>query len=86
MFQERLDTLASVGVPLWTTELDVTHPDENIRADWYEKALRALYGHPAIEGILLWGFWDGILAAGPDAALATGPDLTVSDLGRVFPK
>ena len=72
-----------MGVPLWTTELDVINPDENIRADWYEKALRALYGHPAIEGILFWGFWGDIQSGGQDAALVTGPNLAVSDLTGV---
>ena len=69
--------LAQVGVPLWTTELDVQVEDEDVRADWYEQALRALYGHPAIEGILFWGFWGDIQSGGQNAALVTGPDLTV---------
>ena len=67
-----------MGVPIWTTELDVVNPDENVRADWYEKALRALYSHPAVEGILFWGFWGDIQSGGQDAALVTGPDLAVS--------
>eukprot|EP00916_Digyalum_oweni_P025784 GHVL01042459.1.p1 GENE.GHVL01042459.1~~GHVL01042459.1.p1 ORF type:complete len:571 (+),score=13.98 GHVL01042459.1:38-1750(+) len=82
LIKQRLDTLAEVGVPLWTTELDVQNDDENVRADWYEQALRALYGHPAIEGILFWGFWGDIQSGGQRAGLVTGPDLHLTAAGR----
>ncbi|PVD26940.1 hypothetical protein C0Q70_12088 [Pomacea canaliculata] len=52
---ERL-ALAQVGVPLWVTELSAEDDDPNREADFYDRALRALYGHPAVEGILFWGF------------------------------
>lgn len=82
LIKQRLDVLASVGVPLWTTELDVANPDENVRADGYEKALRALYSHPAIEGIVFWGFWGDIQSGGQAAALVTGPNLQLTAAGR----
>ena len=75
--QQRLDMLAKSGLPVWVTELDVVAHDENRRADFYEKALRALYGHPAVHGILLWGFWDQAHWRGADAALVKGNDLQV---------
>ncbi|KAK3743233.1 hypothetical protein RRG08_064085 [Elysia crispata] len=34
-----------------------TH-DEKSRADWYEKVLRLYFSHPAVEGVIFWGFWD----------------------------
>ena len=49
--------------------------DENKRADFLETALRALYGHPAVEGILLWGFWDQSHWRGEKAALVKGDNL-----------
>ena len=78
LFQARLDTLAQAGVPIWVTELDVAAQDENTRADYYETALRSLYGHPAVDGILIWGFWDQAHWRGEDAALVRGDNLQVS--------
>ena len=75
--QQRLDTLAQAGLPIWATELDVQAQDENKRADFYEAALRALYGHPAVEGILFWGFWDQAHWRGENAALVRGDNLEV---------
>ncbi|PVD26941.1 hypothetical protein C0Q70_12089 [Pomacea canaliculata] len=56
LVKERLDTLAKVGVPLWVTELSAQDDDPNREADFYERGLRALYGHPAVEGIVFWEF------------------------------
>lgn len=78
---QRLDTLAASGVPIWATELDVQAQDENRRADYYEKALRALYSHPAVEGILFWGFWDQAHWRGEKASLVKGNDLTLTAAG-----
>ena len=75
--QQRLDTLAQAGLPIWATELDVLAQDENRRADFYEAVLRALYGHPAVEGILFWGFWDQAHWRGEKAALVKGDNLEV---------
>nr|KAG5689400.1 hypothetical protein BaRGS_017918 [Batillaria attramentaria] len=75
LIKQRLDSLSSVGVPIWATELDVSAQDENTRADYYERALRALYGHPAVEGILVWGFWDQSHWRGENSALAKGDNM-----------
>ncbi|XP_025104680.1 LOW QUALITY PROTEIN: uncharacterized protein LOC112570470 [Pomacea canaliculata] len=82
MIKSRLDTLAQVGVPIWATELTVEADDENKRADYYERALRALYGHEAVEGILFWGFWDQAFFAGVKAALVSGDNLDLTAAGR----
>ncbi|KAK7105034.1 uncharacterized protein [Littorina saxatilis] len=82
LIKQRLDILAQVGVPIWVTELDVMSADENRRADFYEHALRALYGHPAVEGILMWGFWDQSHWRGEKAALVKGNDLQLTAAGR----
>ncbi|KAK7106458.1 hypothetical protein V1264_017712 [Littorina saxatilis] len=80
----RLDTLAAAGLPIWVTELDVIAQDENKRADFLEHALRALYGHPAVEGILLWGFWDQAHWRGEKASLVKGDNLELTAAGRRF--
>jgi len=53
----RFDSVAEVGLPIWVTEFDVTQPDENIRADELESFYRIAFSEPAVEGILMWGFW-----------------------------
>lgn len=65
----RLDKVAQFGLPIWITELDVELADEQARADGLEAVLRMAYGHPAVDGIVLWGFWAGSHWRGPDAAL-----------------
>ncbi|KAK7105032.1 uncharacterized protein [Littorina saxatilis] len=80
--KRRLDTLAGAGLPIWVTELDVMSADENRRADFYEHALRALYGHPAVEGILMWGFWDQSHWRGEKAALVKGDNLQMTAAGH----
>ena len=41
-----------------------------------EDLLTLYFSHPAVEGVLLWGFWDGILWL-DDSKLAEGPNVTV---------
>uniref|UniRef100_A0A1D1ZCC0 Endo-1,4-beta-xylanase A n=1 Tax=Anthurium amnicola TaxID=1678845 RepID=A0A1D1ZCC0_9ARAE len=53
-----LDKLGTLGFPIWFTEIDVSAVNENVRADDLEIMLREAYAHPAVEGIMLWGFWE----------------------------
>ncbi|KAJ8498258.1 hypothetical protein OPV22_008810 [Ensete ventricosum] len=55
---DALDKLAILDLPIWFTELDVSAENEYIRADDLEVILRESFAHPAVEGILLWGFWE----------------------------
>ena len=65
--------MAEVGLPIWITELDVQISDINERAHGYEDVMRLYFGHPSVEGILLWGFWEGAISK-PDVALVDGTD------------
>lgn len=53
-----LDKLGILGLPIWFTELDVSSVNEYIRADDLEVMLREVFAHPAVEGVMLWGFWE----------------------------
>jgi outer membrane protein assembly factor BamB len=54
------DEFAQLGVPLQITELDVdTGFDEHLQADYLRDVLTLSFSHPAMEGINLWGFWEG---------------------------
>lgn len=53
-----LDKLGILGLPIWFTELDVSSINEYVRADDLEVMLREVFAHPAVDGIVLWGFWE----------------------------
>jgi GH35 family endo-1,4-beta-xylanase len=53
----RIDSLAQLGLPIWCTEYDFAAADFNARADGLERFYRTAFSHPAVEGILMWGFW-----------------------------
>lgn len=80
---QRLDVLGPLGLPVWVTEFDVQHPDPNARADQLESVYRAVFSHPAVDGILMWGFWAGAHWRGADAALVD-MDFTVNTAGRRY--
>ncbi|KAG8373641.1 hypothetical protein BUALT_Bualt11G0045400 [Buddleja alternifolia] len=53
-----LDKLGILGLPIWFTEVDVSSDNEYVRADDLEVMLRETFAHPAVNGIMLWGFWE----------------------------
>lgn len=80
---DALDALsAATGLPVWFTELDVCEPDDALRADDLEVVMREAYAHPAVQGIVLWGFMQGHMWR-QDAALVNA-DGTVNDAGQRF--
>lgn len=79
----RLDQLAVLEKPIWVTEYDVVDPNEETRADKLENLYRAAFSHPAVHGILMWGFWAGSHWRGEDAAIVD-LDWTVNAAGRRY--
>lgn len=78
LLQHRLDVVAEAGVPIWITEFDLEYPNVVKRAQLVEDALRLYYSHPAVEGIVLWGFWNMTNDLGKrQASLVDGPDFIV---------
>ncbi|ELU01901.1 hypothetical protein CAPTEDRAFT_54703, partial [Capitella teleta] len=77
----RLDFLATAGVPLWITEFDIRNTDIAYRAGKTEDALRLFFSHPAVEGIVLWTFWDGA-SQYADTALVDGDDFEENAAGK----
>ena len=53
--------LDDVGVPIKITELDIgsISSSESAKANQLENIYRAAFEHPAVEGVLMWGFWSG---------------------------
>ena len=63
-----LDLLAEFGLPIKITEYDANTKDERAKAEALENLYRVAFAHPAVDGILMWGFWEGAHWR-PDAAL-----------------
>ncbi len=58
---DALDRFADLGVALKVTEYDAFGDgwtDERAAAH-LRTFLRTVFGHPAVEGFVMWGFWDG---------------------------
>jgi endo-1,4-beta-xylanase len=69
VIRERLDKVAQLALPIWISEFDVADRDPSVRADKMELVYRTAFSHPAVEGIMMWVFWQGNSWRGPDAAL-----------------
>lgn len=54
-----LDLFESTGLPVQITEFDINTPDEELQADYMRDFLIAIYSHPVVTGMTLWGFWEG---------------------------
>ncbi|KAI8550146.1 hypothetical protein RHMOL_Rhmol06G0082000 [Rhododendron molle] len=50
---------SKLGLPIWFTELDLSHLNERFRGDDLEVMLREVFAHPAGEGIMFWGNKEG---------------------------
>ncbi|HQM36937.1 MAG TPA: endo-1,4-beta-xylanase [Candidatus Marinimicrobia bacterium] len=55
-----LDSLASTGLPIQITELDIDGTDDAVQLQHYQRIFPALYEHPGVEGITLWGWRRGL--------------------------
>lgn len=56
---EVLDRFAEFGLPITITELDINTEDEQTQADYLRDFVLAVFAHPAVESVTLWGFWGG---------------------------
>lgn len=58
----RLDILATTGLPIEITEFDTRDDDEQLTPAQQERIFRdlleAAFEHPAVDGFIMWGFWD----------------------------
>lgn len=78
----KLNRLAQLGLPIWITEFDVSEPDVNKRANKLEMFYRTAFSHPSVEGIFMWGFWDGLHWM--DDAAIVNLDWTVNAAGLMY--
>lgn len=83
VLKSRLDRLAQFNLPIWVSEYDSTKSDVRQRADDLETLYRVAFSHPAVEGIMMWGFWAGNHWRGSDAAIVDH-DWTVNEAGKRY--
>jgi len=81
-FDDVLEPLSLLGLPILVTEFDIPQADENLRADDLENFYRICFSHPSVEGILMWGFW---MDAWRWEGIAN-PDWTINRAGRRYEK
>jgi endo-1,4-beta-xylanase len=62
------DRYGSFGLPLQVTEFDIDTTDTAVQADYTRDFLTVAFSHPSVDGVLMWGFWEGRHWL-PDAAL-----------------
>jgi GH35 family endo-1,4-beta-xylanase len=63
-----LDRFSEFGLPIESTEVSLNVADRELQADFMRDYLTAVFSHPNVHGIMLWGFWEGRHWR-PDAAL-----------------
>lgn len=63
-----LDRLAQFGLPIAITEFDANTRDEAAQALALVTLYSTAFSHPAVDAILMWGFWEGAHWR-PDAAM-----------------
>ncbi|XVE67137.1 hypothetical protein DITRI_Ditri08aG0136600 [Diplodiscus trichospermus] len=50
-----LDKLATLGLPIWLTEVDISSSvGKELQATYLEQVLREGFSHPSVNGIMLW--------------------------------
>ena len=54
-----LDRLAKFGLPIKVTEFDLLTDNEEAKKIGLTNLYRTCFAHPAVDGILMWGFWEG---------------------------
>ncbi len=54
-----LDRLAAHGFALQVTEFDIDIDDEDLQARYLRDFYTAVFAHPAVDTIQMWGFWEG---------------------------
>jgi endo-1,4-beta-xylanase len=55
-----LDRLASTGLPIYVTELDIDGPTDEAQLRDYQRIFLVFWEHPAVRGVTLWGFRPGL--------------------------
>lgn len=58
--RENLDLLASTGLPIMVTELDIDGPTDEVQLAEYRRIFPVFWEHPSVIGVTLWGWRPGL--------------------------
>lgn len=53
------DRFAAFGLPIQISEFDIDTSDEELQVAYTRDFLTAAFSHPAVTGVMSWGFWAG---------------------------
>ncbi|BAM03104.1 endo-1,4-beta-xylanase [Phycisphaera mikurensis] len=53
-----LDRFAGFGLPIKVTEFDLNFDDPELQAAYLRDFFTAMFSHEAVDGVLMWGFWE----------------------------
>lgn len=76
------DLFGTLGLPIQISEFDIDTSDEDLQVHYTRDFLTACFSHPAVSGVMMWGFWEGAHWR-PRAAL-WNQDWTLRPNGRVW--
>ncbi|WP_105103061.1 endo-1,4-beta-xylanase [Microbulbifer pacificus] len=57
--QDNLDRLATTGLPIYVSELDINFADDARHANKLRELFRVFWEHPAVAGVTHWGYRQG---------------------------
>ena len=78
-----LQELAVVGLPIIVTEYDTETSSEYQRGEDLENFYRICFSHSSVEGIIMWGFWENSIWRGNGIA---NSDWTLNEAGVRYEK
>lgn len=55
-----LNALATTGLPIYATELDIDGETDEIQLADYQRIFPVFWEHPAVQGVTLWGWRPGL--------------------------
>lgn len=53
------DRFAKLGLPIQISEFDIDTSDEELKLRYTRDFMTACFSHPAVNGVMMWGFWEG---------------------------
>jgi len=59
VMRQNLDSLATTGLPIYISELDINDQSDQTQLQDYESIFPVLYQFPDVKGITLWGYQQG---------------------------
>ncbi|MEI6074865.1 MAG: endo-1,4-beta-xylanase [Verrucomicrobiota bacterium] len=76
------DRFGTLGLPIQISEFDIDTSDEELQVHYTRDFMTACFSHPAVSGVMMWGFWEGAHWR-PRAAL-WNKDWTLRPNGQVW--